>query len=97
MYRRLREQDFQEQVENARAEIVKRAVAKLSAASVKAVETLTALLRSEHDFARLAAARAILEIGTKTRRDDILLERIAALEAGQSPASAPTSWPPRAS
>lgn len=95
VYRRLREEPFRQQIEDARAEIVKRAVARLTIASVEAVETLRALLRSDLDFARLAAARSILELGRRMREQSDLADRVTALEA-ERPAG-PTPWSPRAS
>lgn len=98
--RRLADPAFRKRVEDANAEIASRAVSKLLAASTRAVDTLTALLTSDMDFARLAAARSILELGAKLRRDDDLVARIEALEAGQpSPSSqpGPTPWRPQAS
>lgn len=80
VYRRLREPAFRQRVDEARDEIVTRAVARLSAASVEAADTLRALLRSSMDFARLAAARSILELGGKLREQEDLAARVAALE-----------------
>ena len=79
-YRRLRDDGFRRQLDDARAEIVGRAVAMLTHASVEAVETLRGLLGSEMDFARLAAARAILDIGIRMREQLDLAARVAALE-----------------
>lgn len=78
--RRLDDPAFRKQVDDARAEILGRAVARLTSASVRAVETLEALLGSEMDFARLSAARAILELGVKLREQTELAARIDALE-----------------
>lgn len=80
-HRRLRDPSFRRQLDEARAEIVARAVAALTAASVEAVQALRALLHSDLDFARLAAARAILELGVRMREQHDLTERVAALEA----------------
>ena len=71
---------FRKQVDDTRAEMLAQAVAKLTSASTAAVETLQALLSSEMDFARLAAARTILEVGMKLREQHDLAERVAALE-----------------
>lgn len=78
--RRLDDPAFRRQVDDARAEMLTQAVAMLTHASVKAVRTLEELLASPIDFARLAAARAILEIGTKLRDQLDLSERLTALE-----------------
>ena len=80
VYRRLREPDFRAAVEAARAEIVSRAVAKLSAASTEAAEALRRLLYVDTPFARLAAARAILELGARLREQEALAERVRVLE-----------------
>ena len=79
-YRRLRDEGFKRRVDEARAEILARAVAMLTHASVRAVATLEGLLDSELDFARLAAARAILDVGIRMREQLDLAERLAALE-----------------
>jgi hypothetical protein len=66
-HRRLKEPAIRKAVDDARAEILSRAVAKLTASSTEAAETLRRLLYSDMDFARLAAARSILELGSKLR------------------------------
>jgi hypothetical protein len=86
--RRLDDPGFSRQVSAARAEMVARAVAQLAAASTEAVETLRGLLGSPLDFARLAAARAILEVGMKMREQGELAERVEQLEARLNAASA---------
>jgi hypothetical protein len=78
--RRLTDPDFRKAIEAARAELVSRAVAKLTAASTEAADTLRRLLYSDLDFARLAAARSILELGAKYREQEDLTARVAALE-----------------
>ena len=80
VYRRLGDADFKRQIGEARAEILARAVARLTSASVRAVEALEGLLDSDMDFARLGAARSILEIGMKLREQLDLAERVEALE-----------------
>lgn len=92
--RRLDDPAFRQQVEAARAEILDRAVAELTSAAVEAVEALRTLLGSEADYARLGAARAILEVGLRYRAQLDLAERVAALEADR-PKGDPT-WKPRA-
>jgi hypothetical protein len=78
--RRMDDPDFRRQVDQLRGEVVARAVAMLSSASVEAVETLRRLLGSEMDFARLAAARSILELGAKYREAEDLAVRLEVLE-----------------
>jgi hypothetical protein len=94
VYRRLEDPAFRRQIDNARAEIVAQAVAKLSAASAEAAETLRALLSSDMDFARLAAARSILELGAKLREHEDLSERVRALE--ERITKGDPTWKPRA-
>ncbi len=84
-YRRLREPEFRTQLDEARAEMLATAVARLTAAATAAADTLRALLSSDSDFARLAAARSILELGVKLREHQDLAERVAALESRLEP------------
>src|SRR5437879_902831 len=77
--RRMAEPTFRQEVQHARAEMVGRAVGKLTDASTAAVDTLRALLGAEGESARLGAARSILELGTKLREGLELEERVAAL------------------
>ena len=93
VYRRLRTPDFRKSISDARAEMVAQAVGRLSAASVEAADTLRALLSSEMDFARLAAARSILELGSRLREHEDLVSRIERLEARLiAPAKGETRW-----
>jgi hypothetical protein len=78
--RRLDEPVFKRQVDDARAEMLAQATARLTGAALEAVEALRALLGSDLNFARLGAARAILEVGAKYREQLDLAERVAALE-----------------
>ena len=87
-YRRLRDDGVKRQVAAARAEMLSRAVARLTSASVEAVEALRGLLGSDMDFARLGAARTILEVGLKYREQLDLAERVAALEQASELAAA---------
>lgn len=92
-HRRLREPATRKLVEDARAEILARAVAKLTVSSTSAADTLHQLLRSESDFARLAAARSILELGSKLREHEDLAARVAALEERLTKGE--PAWKPR--
>ena len=86
--RRLDDPAFCQQVDEARAAMLTQAVARLTAASVAAVETLQTLLAAEPAFVRLAAARAILDLGLKYREHHDLTERVLALElAAEAPPS----------
>ena len=78
--RRLKEPAFRRQLDDARAEMIATAVARLSSAATDAAETLRALLKSDMDFAKLAAARSILELGAKLREHENLSDRVRALE-----------------
>ena len=86
--RRLDDPAFRHRVDAARAEMLSRAVARLTGASVEAVEALRGLLGSGQDFARLGAARAILELGLKLREQLDLAGRVAALEQAAEQAAA---------
>jgi len=84
-YRRLREPEFRTQLNEARSAMVERAVARLADAATAAADTLRVLLSSDSDFAKLAAARSILELGVKLREHQDLGERVAALESRLEP------------
>jgi len=96
--RRLKNPEFRRQIQEARADMVRRTAATLTAAGGEAVKTLVELMRSPSPFAvRLGAARGILEIGMKARETAELEDRLAALEQrmaaapGQSPSRKPKS------
>jgi AcrR family transcriptional regulator len=95
VYRRLRDADFRRLVDEARAAMVAQAIGRLTAAATAAADTLRALLGSEADFCRLAAARSILELGAKLREHGELEARIAALEERLAPPEGrePPRWP----
>jgi hypothetical protein len=80
VYRRLAEPDFRRRIDEARADMVSRAVARIGAASTLAADTLRELLKARSETVRLGAARAVLELGAKLREQTELAERIAALE-----------------
>src|SRR5262249_24097097 len=62
---RLAEPAFRQQVSQARAALITQAAGQLAEATGAAIGTLRELLASPMDFARLGAARAILELATK--------------------------------
>ena len=93
--RRLREPEFRRRVDEARADMIRQAVARVSAASTNAVATLRGLLGAESESVRLGAARSILELGVKLREAQDLAERIAALEARLELGKEDTPWRPR--
>jgi hypothetical protein len=80
-HRRLDDRAFKIRVQAARAELVEHAVGILAKASTAAAVTLAQLLdKNIAPSTRLAAARAILELGSKLRETQELGDRIAALE-----------------
>lgn len=81
-YRRSRQPQFMQQVRHIRQEMLSRACAALTAASLQSVQTLLALLDAKVPHAtRLGAARSILEIGCRLRLENDLVERLEQLEA----------------
>jgi hypothetical protein len=82
VYRRLAEPAFRQQVNQVRAEMVRRAAGMFTAAGMAAIKTFTTLQESATSEAvRLGAARAIIELGCKLRETVEMTERMAALEA----------------
>src|SRR5262245_39611555 len=68
IYRRLKEPDFCQRVQQLRAEMVERTSGVMVAASTEAVKTLIYLLKPEVPAAvRLGAAKAVIELGLKIR------------------------------
>ena len=80
VYRRLDDPAFRRQVDDARAALIATAVARLGAASTKAVATLEGLLTADSEAVQLGAARAILDAALKWREHQDLTERVAVLE-----------------
>jgi hypothetical protein len=96
VYRRLDDPTFRQQVADARAGLVTRAVAMLAEAGTEAVRTLRALLADGTPPAvRLGAARAVLELGTRLRESEELERRLAALEEQQAALAAHQREEPR--
>ena len=82
VYRRLADPEFRAQVNEARAEMLRRAAAMLTAAGMTAIKTFTTLQESARsESVRLGAARSIIELGCKLREMVELPERLAQLEA----------------
>lgn len=82
VYRRLAQSAFRQRVEQARAEMVRRAAGLFTAAGMAAIKTFTSLQESASSEAvRLGAARAIIELGCKLRQAVEINERMAAIEA----------------
>ncbi len=84
-YRRLKEPEFRRRIDDARAEVIAAAVARLGAASGKAVTTLEDLLTAESEAVRLGAARATLDAALKWREHQDLAERVRLLEEQLTP------------
>jgi hypothetical protein len=81
VYRRLADPAFRGQVDAMRAEILRRSVGMLTAASLGAIKTFTTLQESAtSESVRLGAARATIELGCKLRETAEWGERLAALE-----------------
>jgi hypothetical protein len=81
VYRRLADPAFRAQVNDVRADMVRRAAGMFTAAGMASIKTFTTLQESAASEAvRLGAARAVIELGCKLRENAELLERIAAVE-----------------
>jgi hypothetical protein len=81
-HRRLKEEKFQKQLRDLRAEMVQRTAGLLTASGLEAGKTLMSLLDPTMPAAvRHAASRSILEYGLKVREIAELEARLAALEA----------------
>jgi hypothetical protein len=79
--RRLGETGFQAKLQRARAEMVQRATAMLTAAAMEAVKTLLDLQgKACPATTRLGAAKAVLEIGSRLRTENELISRLEAAE-----------------
>jgi hypothetical protein len=82
VYRRQADPAFRAQVNEVRADLVRRAASLFTAASMPAIKTITTLQESANSEAvRLAAARATIELGCRLRENVELTERLTALEA----------------
>lgn len=78
--RRLADRAFARQVSTIRGQLFAVAVGWLCHNASKAADKLVSLLESEQDHVAYAAAKSILELGTKLREAGELEERMAALE-----------------
>lgn len=94
VYRRLRDQEFQQRLDEVRRDMVERASSMLTAAAMEAVRALVELLGKDSPPAtRLGAARAVLEIGLRMREAVDLEQRLHDLEAMHEQASGPFPMP----
>lgn len=81
IYRRLDEPAFERQLQELRADMVKRGAGMLTAATMESIKTLLELQKSPNSGSvRLGAARSVIELGVKLREVADLEQRILALE-----------------
>ncbi len=80
VYRRLADPVFRHRVEDARAELWKRAMSVLSKSAVEGAIVLRRLLRNDDAKIRLQAAKIVLEQVIKVRDQVDIAQRVAALE-----------------
>ena len=83
IYRGLADAEFRQQVADARAELIARAVGALADASSTAAAALSKLLDAESERVRLGAARSILELAIRLRASEEFERRLATLEQGR--------------
>jgi transposase len=89
VYRRLKDAEFHQRIEALRADMVKRAAARLIAAALLATKTLVDLQSSTTPaHVRRRAARDILELSQKLRRATVIEKRLLALEKVSQPDAA---------
>ena len=83
LWRWLQDSDFQAAYTKARHETVKQAIARLQQNASQAVDTLKEVMTNKKalDFARVSAAKAILDYSLKSVELEDLSERINALES----------------
>jgi hypothetical protein len=80
VYRRLDDQEFRQELDKIKDNILSNTVAKLTDACSEAVETLRALLGCDSPSTRLGAARSILELSVSMRTAVDFADRISDLE-----------------
>jgi hypothetical protein len=78
--RRWADPAFRRRVAELRSDMAGRAAGRLAAAMSEAADTLRGLLAARSDSVRLAAARALMELGVKLGESVELERRVAALE-----------------
>lgn len=85
-FRRLRDAEFVAELNRIRGELWNAALGKLTEASGKAVDRLSALIDDgESDSVRLSASKAVLELGTKLRDSIEFATRLERLEGNNAP------------
>ncbi len=81
LYRWLNDEDFRREVNQARAEMFRRAAGCMAEGAVSGALTLRQLcLRGKSENVRLGAARALIDLGAKLSEIVDLEERLSALE-----------------
>ena len=82
LWRWLQLAEFQKAYQEARRETVKHALVKMQSAASQAVDVMTEIMGNKEasDFARLAAAKSVLEFSVKAVELEDLAARIAELE-----------------
>jgi hypothetical protein len=82
-YRRLADPAFKQRIQTMRGEMIGQALGRMANSMTAAADVLRDLLKAESESIRLAAARTMLDLGTKLREAVELEERLAALESRQ--------------
>jgi hypothetical protein len=81
VFRRLRNTEFSQQLQQTKSEMVQRTASMLTASGMESVKTLLELQKASNTGpVRLGAARAVLEIGMRAREFAELEGRLAMLE-----------------
>ena len=95
-FRRMNDVSFRKRVDEIRRVALEEAISKLSAASSSAVDTMLDLLTSEvPPSTRLAAARAVLEFGTRLRETNDFETRLCELEGKRNGTTKATTYSDR--
>jgi AcrR family transcriptional regulator len=94
VYRRLKDDGFQDQIEELRAEMVDQVVGLLTRASPAAVAKLIQLMTSgKSETVQFNSACKLIELGFKTRENEEVEARLEALEQERlPPTSARSRW-----
>ena len=79
-HRRLRKPGFREQIQEARSEMMNRAMGRMADGMAAAADVLVELLSAENESVRLSAARSLLDLGAKIRDTCEFEDRLRALE-----------------
>jgi hypothetical protein len=86
VFRRLRNTEFSQQLQQTKSEMVQRTASMLTASGMESVKTLLELQKASNTGpVRLGAARAVLEIGMRAREFAELEGRLAMLEQLATP------------